>query len=47
MGRENTFQIYFNHGLINWLDPCEINDAIPLDSKSRSADAMIRNGGKP
>ncbi len=47
MDREKTFQICFNHGLINWLDPCEINDAIPLDSKYRPADAMIWNGGRP
>lgn len=29
------------------MHPCEINDAIPLDSKYRPADAMIRDGGRP
>ena len=27
------------------MHPCEINDAIPLDSKYRPADAMTRDGG--
>ena len=29
------------------MHPCEINDAIPLDSKYRPADAMTRDGGRP
>lgn len=28
------------------MHPCEINDAIPLDSKYRPADAMTRDGGR-
>lgn len=29
------------------MHPCEINDAIPLESKYRPADAMTRDGGRP
>ncbi|MGO4860492.1 hypothetical protein ACTQ5N_00295 [Atopobiaceae bacterium Sow4_H2] len=29
------------------MNPCEINDAIPLDSKYRPSDAMARDGGRP
>ena len=46
MGYEKTFQIYLNLDPVNWAGSCEINDAIPLDSKYRPADAMIRDGGR-